>query len=65
MQKDGDQRFPTHGKGYKPALTKIQDKTKSRFGIFFPLEQTTFLAVKKRKKKNISIVGLPRGSKGW
>lgn len=51
MQKDGDQRFPTHGKGYKPALTKIQDKTKSRFGIFFPLEQTTFLAVKKRKKK--------------
>lgn len=53
MQKDGDWRFPTHGESYKPALTRKHDEIKWRFGVFFPLEQATFLAVKKEKKKNL------------
>lgn len=57
--KDGDWCFPTPGKGYHPALTKTQDKTKSFF--FPPGANYSFLAVKKKK---ISIVGLYHVSKG-
>lgn len=58
--KDGDWCFPTPGKGYHPALTKTQDKTKSFF--FSPWSKLFFFGCEKKKK--ISIVGLYHVSKG-